>query len=484
MSLSINTNIMANNTARNLSGHYGDLAKSVERLSSGLRVNSSSDDAAGLAIREMMRADIAALNQGVRNVNDAISMIQTADGALGIIDEKLIRMKELAEQAATGTYSSDQRLMIDSEFQAMASEIDRIAAATQFNGTHLLDGSLQGIHNGNGLLSTGAMKIHFGPTNNAAEDYYYVDIPLISTRNLLYPDLATQWPGAKQEGNKLVLSLSHIIAGATNNPYRVDGMTAIDSYTLPVGLENIVVRSRNSQTLEYHKPHVSLFTKDGEQLTGVNPNIDFIDKDGKPQPGKSWWNEPDGNSVIQKGKNAGLFNDSASYDGTNIINTAGQSVNAGDMKVTLRSDQAETDGIWEEIHISEISSDLVFFIGGHNNPDGGCNVYDMEISADISISIDTQAKAQKMLERLTTAVTTKDSIRAHLGAVQNRLENTASNLMIQAENLQASESRITDVDVATEMTSFVRSQILTQSATAMLSQANSLPQMALQVIQA
>ncbi len=99
--LSINTNTMAANALRNLSGHYTSLSTSVRRLSSGLRVGTSADDAAGLAIRELMRADITSLNQGVRNANDAVSMIQTADGALGVIDEKLVRMKELAEQART-----------------------------------------------------------------------------------------------------------------------------------------------------------------------------------------------------------------------------------------------------------------------------------------------------------------------------------------------------------------------------------------------
>jgi len=129
---------MAANTARTLNGHYGRLAQTTQRLSSGLRINSAADDAAGLAIRELQRADIAALHQGTRNVNDAISMLQTMDGALQIIDEKLIRLKELAEQAATGTYDSTQRLMIDSEFQAMKKEIDRIAKATDFNNIKLL----------------------------------------------------------------------------------------------------------------------------------------------------------------------------------------------------------------------------------------------------------------------------------------------------------------------------------------------------------
>ncbi|MDR0239695.1 MAG: flagellin, partial [Deltaproteobacteria bacterium] len=123
MSLDIYNKIPALTVANNLNRHYSALQMSTQRLSSGLRINSAADDAAGLAIRELMRADIAAMNQGVRNATDAISLIQTADGALQVIDEKLIRMKELAEQAATGTYDSTQRLMIESEYQAMASEI-------------------------------------------------------------------------------------------------------------------------------------------------------------------------------------------------------------------------------------------------------------------------------------------------------------------------------------------------------------------------
>ncbi len=294
MSLVINNNMMAANAARHLSNAYGDLAKSTERLSSGLRVNSAADDAAGLAIRELMRADITAIGQGVRNANDAISAIQTADGALGVIDEKLIRMKELAEQAATGTYNSTQRLIIDSEYQAMASEITRIANATDFNGIKLLDGSLSGAHDGSGINSTGALKIHFGVGNSSAEDYYYISI-----------------------GNSTASAL------------------------------------------------------------GLGNNSDPTD-------------------------------------------------------------------------------------AGHN--------------------ISTQQNAQQALDAINTAIVSKDNIRAALGALQNRLENTITNLTIQAENLQAAESRISDVDVATEMTQFVRNQILSQSAVAMLSQANSMPQMAMQLI--
>ena len=299
MSLVINHNMMAANTARNLNSHYAALGKSTQRLSSGLRVNSAADDAAGLAIRELQRADITTLHQGARNANDAISMIQTADGALGIIDEKLTRMKELAEQAATGTYDSTQRLMIESEYQAMASEITRIATATDFNGIHLLNGTLSsGTHDGSGMTSAGKLKVHFGTGNDSAEDYYYITI----------------------------------------------GSTTASSLGV------------------------------GNQAT----------------------------------------------DATGVMR------------------------------------------------DGG--------------TVSTQDAAQKSLEAITQAIVSKDKIRAHLGAMQNRLENTITNLNTQAENLQAAESRISDVDVSAEMTQFVREQILTQSAVAMLSQANQLPQMAMKLI--
>ncbi len=328
MSLVINHNLMAQSTSRNLTQTYGRLSDSIQRLSSGLRVNSAADDAAGLAIREGMRADIAALNQGVRNAQDGISMIQTAEGALSVIDEKLIRMKELAEQAATGTYTNDQRMIIHSEFAAMASEIDRIATATSFNGVKLLNGNKSmagtgGSWNSNDVWSgttegswtnssgwsevtgaesgtsgdiVGGMKIHFGTNNKRAEDYYFVRI--------------------------------------------ADARTA------------------------------SLFADSGATPTDANTKI----------------------------------------------------------------------------------------------------------------AVSTQHAAQLALEKINTAIARKENIRASLGSVQNRLENTITNLSIQAENLQAAESRISDVDVASEMTEFVRNQVLTQAATTMLAQANSLPQMALRIM--
>ncbi|MBW8036299.1 MAG: flagellin, partial [Planctomycetes bacterium] len=139
--LAIKNNIMAANAARHLGKSYDSLATSVERLASGLRINSAKDDAAGMAVRELIRADIAVLQQGSRNAQDGISMLQTMEGAMAVMDDNLIRMKELAEQAATGSYSSAQRVIMNAEFAEMASEIDRIAGSTEFNQTNLINNS-------------------------------------------------------------------------------------------------------------------------------------------------------------------------------------------------------------------------------------------------------------------------------------------------------------------------------------------------------
>ena len=137
--LYINHNLMALNASRNLGITYSNLSSSINKLSSGLRINSAADDAAGMAVSELMKSDVAVLQQGQRNANDAISMLQTMDGAAQVIDEKLTRMKELAEQAATGTYTDQQRSIMNNEFDEMRDEIDRIAQATTFNGVKMLN---------------------------------------------------------------------------------------------------------------------------------------------------------------------------------------------------------------------------------------------------------------------------------------------------------------------------------------------------------
>ena len=155
--LTIKNNIMAENAARQLGISYDNLARSIERLSSGMRINSAMDDAAGLAVRELIRADIAVLQQGARNASDGISMLQIMEAAMASIDTALIRMKELAQQAATGTYSDQQRRIMDNEFQEMGLEITRIATKTEYNTTTMLNSA------------SGTQKIHFGVSSEGEE---------------------------------------------------------------------------------------------------------------------------------------------------------------------------------------------------------------------------------------------------------------------------------------------------------------------------
>ena len=498
MSLTINHNLMASSAARNLNTHYGALGTSVRRLSSGLRVGTAADDAAGLAIRELMRSDVRSLNQGIRNANDAVSMIQTADGALSIIDEKLIRMKELAMQASTGTYNSDQRIIINSEFQAMAMEIQRISQATYFNGIKLLDGSLDGIHDGSGVTSSGAAKIHFGTGNDCAEDYYYVNVA-----------------GASLENLGLGLSFSSNIVSINNrveNGGWVEGqISGVVPYAyIPKGSTNITIQLDSNYIhngAQGKDDDIAIFTRDGHHIAGSPVGDDPATS--TPASNDFVWSE---NGINSSNVDSTFITESngfytgATYNSDDINTGGSYSANSGTKSTSFRGMTVSSggDGNWHDsvhnnitsdsgytvdyVHIDVATEDLLLFSIGSGAfsintswsymPEVNYSSVDGMQVVDIS----TQSGAQNALGQIDNAMVYKDDIRANLGAMQNRLENTITNLSIQAENLQASESRISDVDVATEMTELTREQILTQVATAMLAQANSLPKMAMQLI--
>ncbi len=543
MSLVVNNNLMAANVARNLNTHYGRLQTSTQRLSSGLRINSAADDAAGLAIRELQRADIAALHQGARNANDAISMIQTADGAMGVIDEKLIRMKELAEQAATGTYSSTQRLMIESEYQAMASEITRIANATDFNGMKLLDGTLSSDkHDGSGLVSTGKMKIHFGTANDSAEDYYYITIgnctaAALGVGNSAYVGtgkyVLSETKTTLKDGTEVVKSADDqyvdntgavvpVTATLTEARQAADGSGAIyyhdgNAWVVASGTEINPAPSQteiaafpqakdvNGNLLVADAVTGDLYWKPDYVTTGANPqgvnqgaNVTtittktevfkepaFVDANGKaidPQPDAS-----EVTAVYKIGNDEFYKATDGSY--VKVVDGSAYTLpptatfplpeSRGDYGPKFVTQTGPAPGVaqttYEQAEFKKAD-------GTYLTAEEAKKVKGEEKIPSDGYTVSTQEAAQKALNAINNAIESKDKIRAHLGAMQNRLENTITNLNVQAENLQAAESRISDVDVATEMTQFVRNQILTQSAVAMLGQANSLPQMAMQLI--
>lgn len=509
MSLTTNHNIIAESTARNLNAHYANLAQSTQQLSSGLRVNSAADDTAGLAIRELQRAEISTLHQGARNANDAVSMIQTADGALAIIDEKLLRMKELAEQAATGTYDSTQRLMINSEFVAMRSEIDRIANATAFNGIHLLDGKYT-----NDLFINNLTNPQSGP-NDMLVHYSFNGTLNSSTGQ----DPATIEGDVKFSSDNSSLIFNE---GAVNLPeIDVSKFTTDFSISLNVNMQKITMHEQEA-FLTLFGGYVQIFYNDNNNNTsgvgssqqvkahtiaymiGDNVISSQINHSNK----NTWVNYTmtiddkyftayeNGNEIGKIGVASLLSPPSAASDlnalgkhwWSNYTSSSTRFIGGmDDLRIynrTLSKNEVEQTNNYKASSLS--NSIKIHFGSGNDSSEDYYYIKAADASIDglglSNVTIETQDKAQTALNTVADAIVKKDNIRAYYGAMQNRLENTITSLNIQAENLQASESRISDVDVSAEMTNFTREQILSQSAVAMLAQANSLPQMAMKLI--
>ena len=612
MALIINNNLMAANASRNLGSVYGKLSTSTQRLSSGLRVNSAADDAAGLAIREMMRADIATTRQGIRNAADAISLIQTADGALGVIDEKLTRMKELAEQASTGTYTTVQREIINSEYQAMAAEIDRIANATNFNGIKLLDGSINQQHGGQGL------KVHFGVSNSSDSDYYFINIGdarATSSTGLRVGgdgknDIWAQGGSARfydkaegccAGGFDSLNGEAGFISGQTfsfgyNWDWRADdeedlaggrytaGLWTVNSsdslqdlvnrvnqgtqsrvgivFASADGTSALVMGAAGGNMSAYaicvgdeayvwgnQSAAASAIGGEGKILTsmagtGGSMGMNLTSAINHNSASQFWamWDSAASTCYVFSKEGGDNNNLTACEQGikllsakttqsmssalgavsfenvaTGVVSDEGANFSLGGEKWgTMRAVQTK-DGANELWNVVLAGRDVgagrdiwIANIGTNDSNDlrladtGAVRLYGMSTTSAINVAnlgrdsfsevqdasdapwrgaeVRTQSSAQESLDALTEAIVKKDKIRADLGALQNRLENTMTNLEIQAENLQAAESRISDVDVATEMTEFTKNNVMAQAATAMLAQANSMNQLALSLL--
>ncbi len=405
--LAIKNNIMAANAARHLGKSYNALARSVERLSSGLRINSAKDDAAGLAVRELLRADIAVLRQAGRNAADGISMIQTAEGAMGEVDSILVRMRELAEQASTGSYSSDQRQIMHNEYVELQEEITRIAESTDFNDNFLLNSTVGvGIHVGSGYINITPEKMDAASLT--------VGTTLETTETHVHMRSVTS-------ASEIYILDTEIVGGTTDMfVYRFGDTNAT---TIGIDLTN--------------------YTGTGISLNAL---VTKINAEVTSQTGTAY--------------------------------TAASTLYSSEMggRYTLQL-QARTAGSYDfEVHDT-----------------GGDSIAVLNSTADFTESVDgasggvgndltSATGAVAALTTIDAAITVKDTYRAKLGYWMNRLEVAESVLNVQAENLLTSESRISDVDVATEMAEMTRTQVLAQAGVAMLAQANAMPQMALTLL--
>jgi len=407
MPQTINTNVSSLNAQRNLTTNQSSLATSMQRLSSGLRVNSAKDDAAGLAIAERMNTQVRGLNVAARNANDGISLAQTAEGALGKVGDMLQRMRELAVQSANATNSVDDRKALQAEVAQLRDEIDRVAKGASFNGKKLLDGSFTAASfqigaNSGDTITVGSLA------DTRASQLSHIAYAAVTVANINLdgtpPDITnlTAIP-APPATNALDITVNGVttelgaIAAASNARERLGQIAeAINRKSAESGVSAFVVDNGNGTV------NVEMLSSKVNPATGVA----YV-----PTFGADF-------TVPTTGIAPPVF----------VVNTAAQ----------------------------------------------GAGIE--------TLNVNTDKDAWIAIKKLDSALDQVNGARATLGAVQSRFENAVANIQIQAENLSAARGRIMDADFAAETANLSRAQILQQAGTAMVAQANMLPQQVLQLL--
>ena len=446
MAATINTNIASINAQRNLTLSGSSLNTTMQRLSSGLRVNSAKDDAAGLAIAERMNTQVRGLTVASRNANDGISLAQTAEGALGKVGDMLQRMRELAVQASNATNSASDRKALQSEVSQLGAEIDRVAKQTNFNGQKILDGSFAGAvfqvgANSGDNVTLGALA-DTRSSQLSAVTYTTATLAAISTKdavaNPTLADYATAIP-ANDANAATPITTGLSIEITSNNP----------SLTTTVDLEGIEVASSRQERLGQIVTAINNKTTD----TGVTAYLTKIDgTDDYKLEIMSGKLDADGLPVTVKFANFTEAN--SGLDGAGTTNNA-------DIVPTYTAGPPATAAI---------------------APGGNSALLDHARGID-TIDVTSQSGAWVALKKIDSAVDQVNSARATLGAMQTRFENAVNNIDIQVENLSAARGRIVDADFAAETANLSRTQILQQAGTAMVAQANQIPQNVLKLLQ-
>lgn len=446
----INHNISALNTYRQLSVNNSLMSKSLEKLSSGLRINRAGDDAAGLAISEKMRGQIRGLEMAAKNAQDGISLIQTAEGALNEVHSILQRMRELAVQAANDTNTDVDRQEIQKEINQLVDEIDRIGNTTEFNTKKLLNG-------GASLATT---------ISGAAAQQIKV---LGGT-------------GDTQVGAQVVITAFNTATADTSSTTA----TFADSNTKLSQASSITI---NGVTFTFDTSHTVQDVLDTINNAGIGVKATF--SAGGSITFTSTTLGSKSNMVISDvtGDFAGADSVTEGTDATVTI-TSNPAYTADGNKITIQSGSAKglqftvsgTSGA--ATIIVNANGGLNMHIGANENQAMYVSISDMRAAAlgVNNIDVTTQSGAETAITTIQDAIETVSAERSKLGAYQNRLEHTINNLGTSSENLQAAESRIRDVDMAKEMMEFTKMSILSQAATAMLAQANTQPQMVLQLL--
>jgi len=479
MTQTINTNVASLNAQRNLSRSQGLLNQSLERLSTGLRINSAKDDAAGLAISERFTTQIRGLNQAIRNASDGISLSQTAESALGELTNNLQRIRELAVQSANATNSSSDRAALNSEVQQRIAEVERIASQTSFNGRKVLDGTFGsaqfqvGANVGETIsvsLTTGMRSSQIGQiasavgtavTANALTDNGLtiavgngtaVSVGASVAGSLNGQEADSAYAKVRAINNAGVAGLTATASNSSTGTFATidgSGATTATTYGLTIngvaiysGTDNVAIGA--SLTASDVAAQVNLFSSQtGVSATVSGTDLTFTSIDGR-------------NTNIVEAITLGT-----SATGTGIA-AAQEGVVRGSITLSA-SDNITMTGQFADIgQAATIAKDAGTLAG---------------------VDVLSVTNAETTINRIDSALTVVSDLRSSFGAIQNRFESTIANLQAVSENLSASRSRIQDADFAAETAALTKAQILQQAGVSVLSQANAQPQLALSLLQ-
>lgn len=559
MGMVINTNVAALNAQRNLSKTNDLMQTSLQRLSSGLRINSAKDDAAGLAITNRMSAQIRGLNQAVRNANDGISVAQTAEGAMSEVTNILQRMRELAVQSANDSNTASDRASIQVEVDELVSELDRIADTTTFNNRKILDGS------------GGTFSFQVGANANETID---VEMANVKTNSLgqqagivqstgLRVSLDDDGADAGTQGIADAVTQTADTAIASGEvAIKVDGMSSVNIAQASYGgaIASVTVANVKDTNHEDYGSGIAKSISDrinsirelGEEDTGAGVEGTYLE--GVYASAKTTFKSSD--TVAADSANTAVADADHTYVGAGALSNGDLEINGVDIGAVSFSENDSTGSLTTAINAksgttgveASINSDgellltaedgrdivlniaavadvnLLFAAGGTDadaTADFDAAFADFRITGNVTITaqetldldqgsqdtdagfttatleedniqavgtianadVTTKVGANTLIESVDSALSQVDGIRGKLGAVQNRLTSTISNLQSVAENVSASRSRTLDADFALETANMTKAQILQQAGVAMLAQANQLPQAALSLLQ-
>ncbi len=413
MAMTINTNVVSINAQRNLGLSGNTLGTSMQRLSSGLRVNSAKDDAAGLAIAERMNTQTRGLTVAARNANDGISLAQTAEGALGKVGDMLQRMRDLAVQSSNATNSKSDREALQAELSQLRGEVDRVAKTTTFNGSKLLEGSFTG-----GVFQVGA---------NAGDN-----ITVGALSDVRADKLGTSVYGS---GAAAATDVTNTMfgTGPTASMTAADTTISITGAGAGAVAQTVTIKADANMTAEQAL---------GKAVEAINAK------------------------TADTGVTAFIEKNAAGVNQIQFRATADKAGEVDTIAITY-SRGADVTGVGGGTLVAAGAIDDIA-AGQEKGIDG--------------IDISTQSGAWEALQRIDKSIDQVSSSRAQLGAIQTRFEKSIENIDIQNENITAARGRIIDADFASETANLSRSQILQQAGTAMVAQANQLPQQVLSLL--